>query len=328
MGKTVNDMQVGLVWPPSGPISLSLNGTLNFIDEKDTEKWVSIHGHRSPIYSVVCDKKSKKMYSCGSDETLIEWEFGTSNTRFVQGDGHKGIITCIVLQGDNIVSVGYDGTIKFTPKDSFTFNKDKIKIDAGTNDACGSSDGKLVLVSGTKGLFSFKDQKLCQTYTFNYEPQTVDINPKDCTQVVVGGKDKKLRVYSLIDDKLKEVHVSEGNHQGAIIKVKFSPDGKLLACGDIQKHIKVLDTSDWSVKYEGMMHASSVTGLDWTSDSKYLASCSLDRFAYIWDLENKKEIKIQAHFQAVKSLSFMDDNTFVTASEDLCLKSWTFNFKE
>jgi len=35
IGKTVNDMQVGLVWTKNGlPISLSLNGTLNFIDGK------------------------------------------------------------------------------------------------------------------------------------------------------------------------------------------------------------------------------------------------------------------------------------------------------
>jgi len=46
----------------------------------------------------------------------------------------------------------------------------------------------------------------------------------------------------------------------------------------------------------------------------------------IWKI--KKEIKIQAHFQSIKSISFMDDKTFVTASEDLSLKSWTFNFSK
>jgi len=288
----------------------------------------SIHGHRSPIYSVVCDKKNKKMYSCGSDETLIEWEFGTSKTRLVGGEGHKGIISCLALSGDDVVTASIDGVVKFTPKESFTYNKDKLKVEGSPTDICTSKDEKLVIVSTTKGLYSFKDQKLVQSYPLNNEPQSISINPQDSTQIAVGGKDKKVRFFSLVDDKLKEVHVSEGIHQGALTKVKFSPDGNFLACGDIQKHIKVLNTESWKVEFDGLMQLSAITGLDWTSDSKFLASCALDRLAYVWDLENKKEIKIQAHFQSIKSISFMDDKTFVTASEDLSLKSWTFNFSK
>jgi len=99
-----------------------------------------------------------------------------------------------------------------------------------------------------------------------------------------------------------------------------------LACGDSQKTIKVLDSSDWSVKYTDLLHISSVSDLCFTSDSKYLLSCSLDKDAIVWDLENKKELKVQAHFQGIKCIGLMDDNTFITASEDYCLKSWNFKF--
>jgi len=102
----------------------------------------------------------------------------------------------------------------------------------------------------------------------------------------------------------------------------------MLACGDSQKSIKVLSSSDWSIKYENLLHLSSVSDLNWTSDSKYLLSCSLDKDAVVWDLENKKEIKVQAHFQGLKCIGVMDDNTFITASEDFCLKSWSFNFNK
>jgi WD40 repeat protein len=68
--------------------------------------------------------------------------------------------------------------------------------------------------------------------------------------------------------------------------------------------------------------------LDWTSDSKYLISASLDKDAIIWDLANKKELKVQAHFQGLKCVKLMDDNTFITASEDFCLKSWTFDYNK
>jgi len=325
MGKSVGHMQVGVIWTPSTIVSLSLNGTLNIIDPSNTSKWKELHGHHSSIYSLIVDQKNRKFYSCG-DETLIEWEFGTSNTRLADGDQPKGIISCIANVGDSIYSCHVDGTIKIVPKESFQFTKEKQKVDGYPIDISVSSNQKLVCVLTAKGITSFIDNKMGSFYEIKGEPQSVSINPNDETQIVVGGKDKKLRVLSLVDGKLKEVKVIDAIQSSIITRVRFSPCGKLLACGDSQKTIKVLDSSDWSVKYTDLLHISSVSDLCFTSDSKYLLSCSLDKDAIVWDLENKKELKVQAHFQGIKCIGLMDDNTFITASEDYCLKSWNFKF--
>jgi len=324
MGKSINNMQVGVVWGASSIVSLSLNGTLNIINPDNLEEYTSVSGHHAPIHTVVCDKKNKKFYSCGSDETLIEWELGSSKTRFIEGESPKGIINTIALVGDHIYSGHADGTIKITAVKDFTFDKEKQKVDGFPLDMAVSHDEKLVLVLTAKGLTTFVNNKLVKFYDVKGEPQSFSINPSDKTQIVVGGKDKKLRILSLVDDNLKEVKVIDNVQAATMTKVRFAPCGNLLACSDSQKTIKVFDTSDWSVKHE-YLHYSAVSDIDWTSDSKYLLSASLDKDAIVWDLANKKELKVQAHFQGLKCISLMDDNTFITASEDFCLKSWSFN---
>jgi WD repeat-containing protein 1 (actin-interacting protein 1) len=329
-GKAIGNMQVGLNWgKSSGPISLSLNGTLNFLDENgDQEKTISIHGHHAPIYKVCVDKNNNKMYSCGSEETIVEWEVGKMKTRLMSGDGHKGIVSYIALAGDYLVSAGADSIVKFTPIDKFEFTKEKVKLEGGINDISVSDDGKLVVISTKKGVYTFKDQKQDQFYQTNFEVTSCTLNPKDNTQIAVGGSDKKVVVFTMSGDKLKEVYKQkEAIHKGNITRMRFSPDGKLLAVGDSNREIVVYDSSDFSVVYDGLVyHTSTVTDLDWSSDSKYLLSSSLDKCAIVWDLAGKQNIKNICHFNSVKSVAFIDDNTFVTASDDYCLKTWGYSF--
>ena len=50
--------------------------------------------------------------------------------------------------------------------------------------------------------------------------------------VAVGGEDQKIRLYDWDGKALKEVAVLE-NNKGSVSALAFSPDGSLLAAGDV-----------------------------------------------------------------------------------------------
>jgi len=330
-GKSLGSMQVGLAWGASGPISLSLNGALNFINPNDPKEITTIAGHNSPIYKVFYSNHTKRMYSIGSGETFIEWELGTPKSRFVDGEGHKGIICCAAVTSEFAITASVDSQIRFSSLEKFEYDtKTKLKVEGSPKDIYVASDESFILIGTAKGIATIKNKSIDKFYSLNYEVISVSLNPKDNSIVAVGGSDKKIRVYKIEGDKLKDIFIQkETAHRGSITKVKFSHDGKLLATSDSNREILVWNTEDWTVKYEELVyHSASVTDLDWSSDSKYLASSSLDKCAIIWDLEGKNRIKNICHFTSVKSVAFIDDNTIVTAGDDYCLKTFSFTFKK
>jgi WD40 repeat protein len=66
-------------------------------------------------------------------------------------------------------------------------------------------------------------------------------------------------------------------------KLKFSPDGSLLAIGAHDSRIRLYETKGWTLLSECKGHHSTVTHLDWSVDSKVLQSNSRDYELLYWN---------------------------------------------
>jgi len=164
LGSTPDGQQVSCLWPLLDcVISLSLNGTLNFIDPTDTKATkpkYSIFGHNTPIYKLIYHKETNSIFSCASEGIIIQWDYGTSKNRLLQKtEKEKGSINGIGIAGRDLVSISLEGLLRFTPLDTFTITGEPIKLKGTPNDLSIGSEGDLIVVSNHNSLEIIKGKK-------------------------------------------------------------------------------------------------------------------------------------------------------------------------
>jgi WD40 repeat protein len=79
-------------------------------------------------------------------------------------------------------------------------------------------------------------------------------------------------------------------HSSSVFSIAFSPDGKYLASGSLDKTVKL-----WSVESQKEVttlqgHSEFVFSVAFSPDGKYLASGSQDKTLKLWSVESQKEV--------------------------------------
>merc|ERR1711998_376092 len=115
-------------------------------------------------------------------------------------------------------------------------------------------------------------------------------------------------------------------HESAVTSLRFSPNGRMLATGSMDKHIFI-----WSAHgecdnlqvYKG--HKNAVLQVDWSVDGTKLCSASADKTLMVFDVETNKRVKkFQDHDSHVNSVccARQDSHLLVSASDDCTAKLW------
>lgn len=328
-GSAIEDQQVSCLWPNKDTlISVSLNGTIHYLDAKATSPVTSLYGHNSPIYRVIYDAKTNMMYSTSSESVIIQWEYGTSKNKLVSGKVDKKTFNGISICGKEVVTTSLDGNLYFINPDKFAFEGDAIKLNGSPAEVIASADGETVLVACHNGIQILNSKKVTGFVQTKYEPTCICYFGD--SQVLVGGADKKIRLYDVKKDNLVESKIfDESHHKSKITNIKVSPNGKLIASGDAGREIIVWDASDFSVKYNQLtFHTSAITDMSWSPDSTHLVSGSVDGNIIVWDFPNATRIQTLAHRHGTKAVGFINSNTVLSAGGDFRLRSWNFTFEK
>merc|ERR1711865_854821 len=115
-------------------------------------------------------------------------------------------------------------------------------------------------------------------------------------------------------------------HESAVTTLRFSPTGKHIATGSMDKQIFL-----WSVHgdcsnlcvYKG--HKNAVLQVDWSIDGTKLCSASADKTVFVFDVETNKRVKkFQDHQSHVNSVccARQDTHLLASASDDCTAKLW------
>ena len=113
-------------------------------------------------------------------------------------------------------------------------------------------------------------------------------------------------------------------HNGFVVSISFSPDGKTLASGSWDNTIKIWDRETGKEIRTLHGHDDAVYSLSFSPDGKTLASSSADNTIKFWNVDTGKEIRtLTGHTNYIFTVSFSPDGkTLASSSADKTIKLW------
>ena len=116
-------------------------------------------------------------------------------------------------------------------------------------------------------------------------------------------------------------------HKADVNSVRYSPDGKYLACCGFDKTLKIWDVNTGNCIKTFPEQSIYVNSVSYSPDGKYLASVSGDIKIKIWDVNTGNCIKtFKGHNNYVESVSYSPDGKYLASvSWDRRIKIWDVN---
>jgi WD40 repeat protein len=97
--------------------------------------------------------------------------------------------------------------------------------------------------------------------------------------------------------------------------VAISPDGRLLAGGDVDGMVSLWDATDGEMLRTIAAHPTVVMGIAFSPDGKRLATGSLDTTARVWDLATGKELFTLGHTSSALNPVFSPDGNRLAVNQ-------------
>lgn len=156
---------------------------------------------------------------------------------------------------------------------------------------------------------------LCWSVTFSPDGKTWAITDND------------LYLWDVSTGKrLREIpaHTETNKDWGAVLSVKYNPNGEILAGGDNRNRIQVWNAS--TGQYLGVLlgHSGWVNSVAFSPDGKTLVSGSKDKTVKLWDLKTATELHtFNGHSDEVNSVTFsLDGRIIASGANDGAIKFW------
>jgi WD40 repeat protein len=111
---------------------------------------------------------------------------------------------------------------------------------------------------------------------------------------------------------------------GVVTSVAFSPDGKRIVSGSVDKTLKVWDAATGRETLTLKGHSSSVLCVAFSPDGKRIVSGSDDKTLKVWDAATGREtLTIKGHSTGITRVAFSPDGKRIAScSVDFTLKVW------
>jgi WD40 repeat protein len=112
----------------------------------------------------------------------------------------------------------------------------------------------------------------------------------------------------------------------SILTVAFSPNGKLLATGDVNNHIHI-QTADGEQLFVCSGHSGWIRSICFSPDGEILVSSSDDCTVRLWDVQTGQCLKtLHGHTDIVRSISFNPKEAMIASgSDDKTIRLWDVN---
>ncbi|KAI0479657.1 WD40-repeat-containing domain protein [Xylaria cf. heliscus] len=322
-GVSVDDQQVGVVWPQGRRdgliISLSLGGDLNYLKEDSDKPIKTVQGHNKSITAM--GGNGETLWTGSFDGKVCTWDIASGVGTVVDGQSHTNQITDFASASGQAYSVGWDDTLRIIDVPAKTFAGEAPKLSAQPKGVA-AADGR-VYVATIAGVEIYEKGRLVGKLDItDSQPTAIAAHG---SFIALGTSSNAVRLYKA-DGGNKLVQVSEAKDSVAQISaVAFSKDGSLLAAGNQNGKIYAyktdglqLVTDRWSA------HNGRVTSIAWNNAGTQAVSGALDTHIYVWSLAKpgSRVNVLNAHKDGVNGVAWVGENKIATTGGDAAVKIW------
>ncbi|MEZ6070246.1 MAG: c-type cytochrome domain-containing protein [Pirellulales bacterium] len=220
----------------------------------NTADWSELRrfrGHRDNVYAARVSPDGKLLATAGYGHDVIIWDFA-SGEQLRTLSGHSGAVFDLAFHpnGRMLVSASADRT------------------------------AKLWDVQTGERLDTF-GQALKELYALALTP--------DGSTLVTGGVDNRIRVYRISETGVEGTNpllISRFAHEGAIVRLVYSADGKSLASSAEDRTIKIWDTAEMKERQLLEVQSDVAPALTFSPDGKQLAVGRLDGSLVVYNSES------------------------------------------
>jgi len=313
-GQDVHNQQCGTLWTKKHKISISLNGTLNYLENGKSR---SVMGHTCGLSSIAmipggfvsADSLGTVLFRKFKEAPYAVWN------PFRGAPGVKAICTinnnAQVLVGCadfslNVLSVE-DGSLIRT-----------IKFDKPINALLPFGDD--VIIQTSDSLVLFKNDEFIPIPT---SEKVSSAAVSQATNEIVYGTKSGMIFFIDIDGSVRG---SAKSHDYEVTTISYSHDGSKVATSSNKFDITVWSRENLNepIHTGWRFHSLRINKILFSKDGNHLITVSGDRTIRQWSLEKKRkyvEEKI-AHFEGVVSAEWVDDSRIITIGDDSSIRQW------
>jgi WD40 repeat protein len=242
--------------------------------------------HARPVFCLAFSRDENRLVVGHSDGTLTLWDVQTGQEVAVYR-GHAGWVSAVAFSADGrlVHSFGEDGLVK-------TWDTTRapealiLKEGRGAYHAALSPDGRLVAAAAMNGevnIWEADTGKQVQKFLKGgeYGPKMVAFSPDGAHLAAAITDDNPgphcgyVKVWEVKTGKLVHTLPDPAREPGPLTAaVAFSPDGKRLASGGLDRAVRIWDLATGKELLRLPGHSRSVTGLGFSRDGQRLVSAT------------------------------------------------------
>ncbi|KAJ6510655.1 WD40 repeat-like protein [Mycena sanguinolenta] len=139
------------------------------------------------------------------------------------------------------------------------------------------------------------------------------------TLIAIGSYDSVVRVCTVSG----ELYFSQHQHQGPILAVRFSRDGRWLVTASLDGTACLWDVHAKELKTQYRAHSGCCLDVDWVSDTLF-ATCSADHFIHLMDIAKADPVKtFSGHTNEINEIECNPSGTHLAScSDDMTARIW------